>query len=104
MTMALLLDLIETNIRQRGDVSSSSLKMGRIIQKLEEIYNIRNGRPEKTLAEQLNMSVDNLNNYKKLTTLIPELQDLVDDKVSFSVASRVIAKLSQEEQEQLLVS
>ena len=81
-------DLIETNIRQRGDVSSSSLKMGRIICELERIYNVKSGRPEKTsdnvgnknqedIAKELGMSVDSLNNYKKLTTLIPELQEMV---------------------------
>ena len=36
-------DLIETNIRQRGDISSSSLKMGRIICELERIYGIKKG-------------------------------------------------------------
>ena len=36
-------DLIETNVRQRGDVSSSSLKMGRIITELERIYGVRQG-------------------------------------------------------------
>lgn len=34
-------ELIETNIRQRGDISSSSLKMERIIKTLEEIYEIK---------------------------------------------------------------
>ena len=37
------IDLIETNIRQRGDISSSSLKMGRIICELERIYSIHKG-------------------------------------------------------------
>ena len=36
-------DLIETNLRQRGDISSSSLKMGRIICELERIYGVRQG-------------------------------------------------------------
>ena len=41
-------DLIETNIRQRGDISSSSLKMGRIIVELEKIYNIKHGNNQRT--------------------------------------------------------
>ena len=107
-------DLIETNVRQRGDVSTSSLKMGRIICELERVYGVRNGRPEKTsaiggsksqedIAKELGMSVDSLNRYKKLTTLIPELQDMVDEKsVSVAVASRVLARLSKEDQQAIL--
>ena len=107
-------DLIETNIRQRGDIGGSSTKMGNIIRELEAIYGVKNGGDRKSdptmsdlitqkdIAEQLGMSVDTLNNYKKLTTLIPELQDLVDDTLSPSVASRIIAKLSVEEQQQLV--
>ena len=30
------------------------------------------------IAEMIGISVDTLNNYKKLTELIPELEDLVD--------------------------
>lgn len=43
-----LKDLIETNIRQRGDISSSSLKMGRIIKTLEECYGIKKGGDRKS--------------------------------------------------------
>ena len=80
----ILKDLIETNLRQRGDISSSSLKMGRIICELERIYNIKNGNNQHTtngltqedIANELNISTKDLQRYKKLTTLIPELQDL----------------------------
>jgi hypothetical protein len=80
--------------------------MGNIIRELELIYGIKNGGDRKSdttmsevitqqdIAKQLGMSVDTLNNYKRLTTLIPELQDLVDDTLSPSVASRIIASLS----------
>ncbi|CAB1252018.1 ParB domain-containing protein [Ruminococcaceae bacterium BL-6] len=109
-------DLIETNIRQRGDISSSSLKMGRIICELERIYNVKSGRPEKTsdivgnknqedIAKELGMSVDSLNNYKKLTTLIPELQDMVDTgSLTTSVASRILARLSPTDQKNLILT
>lgn len=33
---------------------------------------------QEQLAEMIGISVDTLNNYKKLTELIPELEDLVD--------------------------
>jgi hypothetical protein len=66
---SIIQDLIETNIRQRGDISSSSLKMGRIICELERIYGIRQGsagksnpqvadvKSQSNIAEQLGMSV-----------------------------------------------
>lgn len=111
-----LKDLIETNIRQRGDINSSGLKLGRIIKTLEEANEIKHGGDRKSnptmselkssqeeLAKQLNISVDTLNNYKKLTTLIPELQELsLDNSISTSVASRVLARLSQDEQNKIL--
>ena len=120
----LLRDLIETNIRQRGDISSSSLKMGRIIRELERLYGIRDGssnkkgtnqyigdRPmvadqnsQQQIADMLGMTTKDIQRYKKLTTLIPELQYLIDDKISASTASRVIAKLSPAEQEELISS
>ena len=47
-----LKDLIETNIRQRGDINSSGLKLGRIIKTLEEFYGVRHGNNQfKTIAE-----------------------------------------------------
>ena len=75
-------DLIETNIRQRGIGNPNPIKLGRCIKELERIYGIREGRPEKLpkvsevnqsdIAEMIGISVDTLNNYKKLTELVPE--------------------------------
>lgn len=77
--------------------------MGRIICELERIYGIKQGNNQRTptlsessktqedIAKELGMSVDSLNNYKKLTTLIPELQEMVDSgSLTTSVASRII--------------
>ena len=64
--------------------------MGRIICELERIYGISKGnnqhtnnvgfqKTQKDVADE--MGIDNMEsyrNYKKLTTLIPELQDMVD--------------------------
>ena len=109
-------DLIETNIRQRGDISSSSLKMGRIICELERIYGIKKGGDRKSslamvdqktqsdIAKELGMSVVVLNRYKKLTTLIPELQTIVDEKqIAASVASRILSRLSHADQKRLIL-
>lgn len=87
---------IETNIRQRGIGNPNPIKLGRCIKELERIYGIQHGATsfqgnqyevvtnkseapnQEQLAEMIGVSVDTLNNYKKLTELIPELEDLVD--------------------------
>lgn len=84
-------DLIESNLRQRGIGNPNPVKLGRCIKELERIYGFREGRPEKLsnnftvnnqptneseLAEQLGMTRQTLQNYKKLTEMIPELEEL----------------------------
>lgn len=67
-----------------GDVGGSAKKVGKRIKKLERIYGIKEGRPEKlpnnsvvksqsALAAQMGISVDTLQNYKALADMIPEL-------------------------------
>lgn len=83
-----LKDLIETNIRQRGIGNPNAMKLSRCIKEIERIYGIKEGRPEKLpkvsevnqsdIAEMIGISVDTLQNYKKLTELVPELQDWVE--------------------------
>lgn len=66
------------------------MKLGRCIKELERIYGIEHGNNQfdrtpkvseslnqEQLAEMIGISVDTLNNYKKLTELIPELDELV---------------------------
>ena len=76
--------------------------MGRIICELERIYGIKQGNNQHTtnggiqedIANELNISTKDLQRYKKLTTLIPELQEMVDDgNLTTSVASRIICEL-----------
>ena len=90
-------DLVETNIRQRGDVGGSAKKVGLRIKELERIYGIKQGgsgfygnrhtennietpnnsetlKTQEQLAKEMGFSVDTLNNYKKLTEMIPELE------------------------------
>lgn len=114
-----LQDLIETNIRQRGDVGGSSKKVGMRIKELERIYGIKQGGdrfipkgnnfPHQTtqqdIANKLGITVKTLRNYKKLTEMVPELSDLVDTGiVSNTTALAVVKQLSPEEQEQLISS
>lgn len=88
-------DLLETNIRQRGDVGGSAKKVGLRIKELERIYGIRDGSYGKQkildsnnlslkqtdLADKLGMDVRTLQNYKLLADMIPELSDLVDTRI-----------------------
>ena len=112
-----LKDLIETNIRQRGIGNPNPVKLGRCIKELERIYGIEHGGNRKTsspkvsdlnqeqLAEMIGISVDTLNNYKKLTELIPELEDLVDTGILAPTTALALVKyMSPSEQEEFVKS
>jgi ParB-like chromosome segregation protein Spo0J len=112
----LLKDLIETNLRQRGLGNTNPIKMGRCIKELERIYGIRQGQygrnpnnseisSQTELASMVGISVDTLNNYKKLTDLIPDLSDLVDTGiVTPTTALSIVKNMSPNEQEQFVES
>ena len=85
----LLPDLLETNIRQRGDVGGSAKKVGLSIKELDRIYENSRGGDRKSnlnnyglnhaqMAKIMGISVSTLENYKKLTEMIPELEELVN--------------------------
>lgn len=111
-------DLLETNVRQRGNIGGSSVKLGRRIRELERIYGIREGShgekrlsngqskfTEEELANKLGIDINTLYRAKSLTTLPAEIQDLIEQgNISPSTASRLIAKLSPTEQEELIKS
>ena len=109
-------NISKINIRQRGDVGGSAKKIGLRIKELERIYGIREGRPEKLpnnsvvksqsdIASQMGMSVDTRQNYKKLTEMIPELEDLVDTGiVTSTTALAMMRNLSEEDQLEMISS
>lgn len=119
-----LKDLIETNIRQRGIGNPNPVKLGRCIKELERIYGIQHGATsfqgnqhnevspkvsespnQEQLAEMIGISVDTLNNYKKLTELIPELEDLVDTGILAPTTALALVKhMSPSEQEEFVSS
>lgn len=119
-----LKDLIETNIRQRGIGNPNPVKLGRCIKELERIYGIQHGATsfqgnqhnevspkvsespnQEQLAEMIGISVDTLNNYKKLTELIPELEDLVDTGILAPTTALALVKyMSASEQEEFVKS
>lgn len=54
------------------------------------------------IAKQLGVSVDTIQNLKKLQTLSPDLQQLIEDgSVKYTTALNVFGKLSNNEQEKL---
>lgn len=103
-------DLIETNIRQRGDVGGSAKKVGLRIKELERLYGIHQGngsnqyeqkpnnsviaKPQEQLAKEMGMSVDTLQNYKMLVDMIPELEELLDTGIATPTTAIVIIKIS----------
>lgn len=120
-----LLDLLESNIRRRGEIGGSAKKVGKRIKELERLYGIQNGStsfqgnqyevvtnksevPKKTqeqLAAQMGISVDTLQNYKLLSEMIPELSDLVDTGiVTKTTALAIMRNLSDKEQKELIQS
>lgn len=113
----ILQDLIETNIRQRGDVGGSAKKVGKRIKELERIYGIERGnnqygyeknshpKTQEQLAADMNMDVRTLQNYKMMAEMIPELEDLMDTGiVTKTTALAMMKNLSPQEQEELISS
>lgn len=123
----ILKDLIETNIRQRGIGNPNPVKLGRCIKELERIYGVRDGSsggngsnqytklepkvsdeaktPQELLADMIGISVDTLSNYKKLTELVPELQDWVETGILAPTTAIALVKyMSSNEQEEFVSS
>lgn len=120
-------DLLETNIRQRGTVGGSEKKLTARIDELKRIYGIRagstnqkgteigasvglsNSREQSKTFDQIlaDEGIDRATYFKakKLQSLSPEIQQLIEeDKISATTAYKLIAKLSDIEQEQLIQS
>lgn len=123
---SIIKDLLETNIRQRGDIGGSAKKVGLRINELERLYGIQNGSThfqgnqhkevvtnkseaptstQEQLATRMKMSVDTLQNYKLLTEMIPELEELLDTGiVTKTTVLAVMKQLSEEEQLEMISS
>lgn len=99
------------NILQRGIGNVNPMKMARCIVELERMYGIKQGRggdtnmnnsyskTQRQLALDIGIDQSLITRYKKLETLIPELQELVEtDKLKATTAYNIWCKLSQDEQ------
>ena len=107
----ILLDLLESKLRRRGDVGGSAKKMGMRIRELERLYGVRNGSnggtgknqytkelepnksveatPQELVANKIGISVDTLSNYKLIAEMIPKLSDLVDTGIVTHITALV---------------
>lgn len=114
---SIIKDLLETNIRQRGDIGGSAKKVGKRIKELERLYGVEHGNNQYTslpnnsvssqsdLAAKLGISVDTLQNYKMMAEMIPELEELMNTGiVTKTTALAMMRNLSKEEQEEFLNS
>lgn len=123
----ILQDLLETNIRQRGDVGGSAKKVGLRIKELDRLYGIKNGgsgfygnqyskneeltnnftapqKTEKDIADMMGISRQQLQNYKKLTEMIPELEELVDTGITTATtALAMMRNLSEQNKDHQLL-
>lgn len=114
-------DLIETNVRQRGDIGGSELKIVRRVNALCDVYGVRRnaGRPAKLIVRNADnkttpqsvsdvcelVGVDRVAYYDNaaLTKLEPGFVDMLETgQIPTRVAARVIAKLTLEQQKELL--
>ncbi|NGM81308.1 hypothetical protein G5B47_02650 [Paenibacillus sp. 7124] len=99
-----------------------------MVLRLERIYGIKNGGKgghrhqlenknlqltqnakavtQENLADKMGITVDQLQRYKQLLKLVPDLQDLMvgegKEKIKPSIAYNILAKLETDEQQELL--
>lgn len=125
----ILKDLIETNVRQRGEIGGSELKAIHRVDELRRIYGVQNGgdrgnqytggkvavgtmsqlanSPQTTeeVCTAAGIDYESYRKFKSLADLNPDWQELLEaGNVSASVASRIIAKLPSDKQTELLES
>lgn len=119
-------DLIESNLRQRVLGNTNPVKLGRCFSFLNEYYGFHQGngsnqheQKEKLftfansdipsnqteLAESYGITKQTMNNYMRMASMIPELENLVDTGiVTKDTALAIIRNLSSDEQRDLISS
>ena len=116
-------DLIESNLRQRVLGNTNPVKLGRCFTFLndyygfhqgngsnqyeqnEKVFNIADPCTQKELAESYGITKQTMNNYMRMASMIPELEDLVDTgMVTKDTALAIIRNLSTNEQRDLISS
>ena len=115
-------DLIETNVRQRGDVGGSELKIVRRVNALCDVYGVRRGTGgdrvnqhclKKAMAnapssvpevcDLVGVPYTTFRNIHRITSLTTEMIEKMEaGEIPATVAASVIAKLTPEQQQELL--
>ena len=96
-----------------GRLKNDPIKQGKVFSEYEKLSGVKHGgaRPhnavlkitQEDIANELGVSVDTIQRLKKLQTLLPEFQDLISDgKVTATTGFKVLARLSKDEQSELL--
>ncbi len=120
-------DLIESNLRQRVLGNTNSVKLGRCFIFLNKYYGFERGgngsnqyeqkvklltianpnipSNQIELADSYNITRQTMNNYMRMASMIPELEDLVDTGiVTKDTALAIIKNLTNDEQRELISS
>lgn len=121
-------DLIESNLRQRVLGNTNPVKLGRCFDFLNGYYgftqggnrgnqytlpkekvftlaNLNSPKNQSELAESYGITKQTMNNYMRMASMIPELEDLVDTGiVTKDTALAIIKNLSNDEQRELISS
>ena len=113
-----LLDLISTNLKQRGAGNLNPFKLGACIKELERIYGIANGNnqhskrvgqivqgsmTQRDLSAEFKIEFKKWQRCKQMADMIPELQALVNtDVITANTALDIARKLPEEEQRKLI--
>jgi len=97
-----------------GRMKNNPVKQGKVVSEYEKLRGVHKGnhqvKPQNAvsqadLAKEFGVSVDTLQRLKQISKLIPELQSAVSDgDIKYTVATSVFAKLSPDEQRNLLES
>ena len=113
-------DLIESNLKQRVVGNPNPIKLGRCFDFLRNYYGIQHGGDRKSemvkskpnnsdlisnedLANTYSVSVDTLENYVKLSKVIPEVATLIKTgTITKTTALAMMKNLSDKEQEELI--
>ena len=101
-----------------GRLKNDPVKQAKLLKEYEKLQGIKKGNnqyssmgnnsrstSQEDIAKELGVDVTTIRNLKRLTTLIPEIQDIISDgKITPTTGYKVLAKLSEDEQKELFES
>lgn len=104
-----LVQLIAANF---GRMKNDPVKQGRWIAEYERLRGVRHGGSRQNnsvlitqddIAAELGVDKTTLQNLKRLSTLLPEIQEIISDgRISATTGFKLVARLSEDEQHELL--